>query len=34
LICFVVEPALDKDNEHVIERPALAIGCGSRLLVD
>jgi hypothetical protein len=34
LICFVVEPALDEDNEHVVERPALAVGCDSRALVD
>jgi hypothetical protein len=28
------EPTLDEDNEHVVERPTLAIGCGFRLLVD
>jgi hypothetical protein len=34
LIFLLIEPALDEDNEHVVERPTLAIGCGFRLLVD
>jgi hypothetical protein len=34
VIFFAVKPALDEDNEHVVERPALAAGCGFGLLVD
>jgi len=31
---FLIEPALDENDEHVVERPTLAISCRFRLLVD